>query len=98
MMKKKPEKDVKKEKEKDKEKAKGDSGKEEEKKGKKEKDKKKETEAGETKKEKSVCDHRLSVTCTVDVTKASITFNSFVIVYVLKSVKLLSSDPLLSVL
>lgn len=51
VMKKKPEKDVKKEK--DKEKAKGDSGKEEEKKGKKEKDKKKESEAGDPKKEKS---------------------------------------------
>ncbi|KAM7400337.1 hypothetical protein PAMA_004837 [Pampus argenteus] len=51
VMKKKPEKDTKKEKEK--EKAKGDSSKEEEKKGKKEKDKKKESEAAETKKEKS---------------------------------------------
>lgn len=58
VMKKKPEKDAKKEKEekkedkKEKEKSKGDSGKEEEKKGKK----KKESEAAETKKEKSVCD------------------------------------------
>lgn len=53
-MKKKPEKDAKKEKEK--EKAKGDSSKEEEKKGKKEKEKKKESEVAETKKEKSVSD------------------------------------------
>ncbi|XP_041805715.1 translocation protein SEC62 [Chelmon rostratus] len=59
VMKKKPEKDTKKEKEKEKEekkekeKAKGDSSKEEEKKGKKEKEKKKESEAAETKKEKS---------------------------------------------
>uniref|UniRef100_A0A4W6E5X7 Translocation protein SEC62 n=1 Tax=Lates calcarifer TaxID=8187 RepID=A0A4W6E5X7_LATCA len=51
VMKKKPEKDAKKEKEK--EKAKGDSSKEEEKKGKKEKEKKKECEVAETKKEKS---------------------------------------------
>uniref|UniRef100_A0A3B5A8M3 Translocation protein SEC62 n=1 Tax=Stegastes partitus TaxID=144197 RepID=A0A3B5A8M3_9TELE len=51
VMKKKPEKDAKKEKEK--EKAKGDSSKEEEKKGKKEKEKKKESEVAETKKEKS---------------------------------------------
>lgn len=55
-MKKKPEKDTKKEKEK----AKGDSSKEEEKKGKKEKEKKKEPEAAETKKEKSVCDSNLT--------------------------------------
>ncbi|XP_051989793.1 translocation protein SEC62-like [Xyrauchen texanus] len=52
VMKKQPEKDVKKEKEKEKEKAKSDSGKEEEKKGKKEKDKKKEPEA-DTKKDKN---------------------------------------------
>ncbi|XP_034411819.1 translocation protein SEC62 [Cyclopterus lumpus] len=51
VVKKKPEKDTKKEKEK--EKTKGDSGKEEEKKGKKDKEKKKEPEAVETKKEKS---------------------------------------------
>ncbi|CAB1317860.1 unnamed protein product [Coregonus sp. 'balchen'] len=58
VMKKKPEKDIKKdkEKEKEKEKAKGDSGKEEEKKGKKEKEKKKDAkdaEASDVKKEKS---------------------------------------------
>ncbi|XP_026061671.1 translocation protein SEC62 isoform X1 [Carassius auratus] len=55
VMKKKPEKDVKKEKEKEKEKdkAKSDSGKEEEKKSKKDKDKKKDSEATDTKKEKS---------------------------------------------
>ncbi|XP_073705030.1 translocation protein SEC62 [Garra rufa] len=57
VMKKKPEKDVKKEKEKEKdkekEKAKSDSGKEEEKKSKKDKDKKKESEATDTKKEKN---------------------------------------------
>ncbi|XP_027875889.1 translocation protein SEC62 [Xiphophorus couchianus] len=51
VMKKKPEKDAKKEKEK--EKIKSDSSKEEEKKGKKEKEKKKESEVAETKKEKS---------------------------------------------
>ncbi|XP_064194846.1 translocation protein SEC62 [Anguilla rostrata] len=51
VMKKKPEKDTKKEKEK--EKAKGDSAKEEDKKGKKDKDKKKDAEAIDTKKEKS---------------------------------------------
>ncbi|XP_014839798.1 PREDICTED: translocation protein SEC62 [Poecilia mexicana] len=51
VMKKKPEKDAKKEKEK--EKVKSDSSKEEEKKGKKEKEKKKESEVAETKKEKS---------------------------------------------
>lgn len=58
-MKKKPEKDTKKEKEekKEKDKTKGDSSKEEEKKGKKEK--KKESEAAELKKEKSVCDPTL---------------------------------------
>lgn len=56
-MKKKPEKDAKKEKEK----TKGDSGKEEEKRGKKEK--KKESEAAETKKEKSVCDLRDCDSC-----------------------------------
>lgn len=61
-MKKKPEKDTKKEKEKEKErekekeKTKGDSSKEEERKGKKEKEKKKESEAVETKKEKNVRD------------------------------------------
>uniref|UniRef100_W5KG08 Translocation protein SEC62 n=1 Tax=Astyanax mexicanus TaxID=7994 RepID=W5KG08_ASTMX len=56
VMKKKPEKDLKKEKEKEKEKEKGksDSGKEEEKKGKKEKEKKKDSEATDTKKEKNV--------------------------------------------
>ncbi len=55
-MKKKPEKDVKKEKEKEKEKekAKSDSGKEEEKKSKKDKEKKKDSEAADTKKEKNV--------------------------------------------
>lgn len=55
VMKKKPEKDVKKEKEKEKEKekAKSDSGKEEEKKSKKEKDKKKEPEAADAKKDKN---------------------------------------------
>ncbi|XP_050992591.1 translocation protein SEC62 [Labeo rohita] len=59
VMKKKPEKDVKKEKEKEKEKdkekekTKSDSGKEEEKKGKKDKDKKKDSEAVDTKKEKN---------------------------------------------
>ncbi|XP_076004290.1 translocation protein SEC62 [Genypterus blacodes] len=55
VMKKKPEKDGKKEKEKEKEKVKGDSSKEEEKKGKKdkEKEKKKEPEAADAKKEKS---------------------------------------------
>uniref|UniRef100_A0A673KYU9 Translocation protein SEC62 n=1 Tax=Sinocyclocheilus rhinocerous TaxID=307959 RepID=A0A673KYU9_9TELE len=55
VMKKKPEKDVKKEKEKEKEKdkAKSDSGKEEEKKSKKDKDKKKDSEATDTKKEKN---------------------------------------------
>ncbi|KAG9273922.1 translocation protein SEC62 [Astyanax mexicanus] len=55
VMKKKPEKDLKKEKEKEKEKEKGksDSGKEEEKKGKKEKEKKKDSEATDTKKEKN---------------------------------------------
>ncbi|XP_053740322.1 translocation protein SEC62 [Synchiropus splendidus] len=51
VMKKKPEKDVKKEKDKEKEKAKGDSSKEEEKKGKKEK--KKESELAESKKERN---------------------------------------------
>uniref|UniRef100_A0A672PIC0 Translocation protein SEC62 n=1 Tax=Sinocyclocheilus grahami TaxID=75366 RepID=A0A672PIC0_SINGR len=51
VMKKKPEKDVKKEKEKDK--AKSDSGKEEDKKSKKDKDKKKDSEATDTKKEKN---------------------------------------------
>ncbi|XP_051554464.1 translocation protein SEC62-like [Myxocyprinus asiaticus] len=55
VMKKKPEKDVKKEKEKEKEKekAKSDSGKEDEKKAKKEKDKKKDFEAADTKKDKN---------------------------------------------
>ncbi|KAM9459759.1 translocation protein SEC62 [Salvelinus alpinus] len=55
VMKKKPEKDIKKdkEKEKEKEKAKGDSGKEEEKKGKKEKKDSKDAEASDAKKEKS---------------------------------------------
>lgn len=57
VMKKKPEKDVKKEKdkekEKEKEKAKSDSSKEEEKKSKKDKDKKKDSEAADTKKEKN---------------------------------------------
>ncbi|XP_059357558.1 translocation protein SEC62 isoform X2 [Carassius carassius] len=55
VMKKKPEKDVKKEKEKEKEKdkAKSDSGKEEEKKSKKDKDKKKDSDVTDTKKEKS---------------------------------------------
>ncbi|XP_035656312.1 translocation protein SEC62-like [Oncorhynchus keta] len=55
VMKKKPEKDIKKdkEKEKEKEKAKGDSGKEEEKKGKKEKKDAKDAEASDAKKEKS---------------------------------------------
>lgn len=58
VMKKKPERDAKREKEdrKEKEKAKGDSGKEEERKGRKEK--KREPEAAETKKEKSVRDRR----------------------------------------
>ncbi|XP_067218656.1 translocation protein SEC62 isoform X2 [Chanodichthys erythropterus] len=57
VMKKKPEKDVKKEKEKEKEKAKSDSGKEEEKKSKKDKDKKKDSEddsPGSPKKKKDV--------------------------------------------
>eukprot|EP00063_Salmo_salar_P019928 XP_013994763.1 PREDICTED: translocation protein SEC62-like [Salmo salar] len=53
VMKKKPEKDMKKDKEKEKEKAKGDSGKEEEKKGKKEKKDSKDAEASDAKKEKS---------------------------------------------
>uniref|UniRef100_A0AAY5E9T7 Translocation protein SEC62 n=1 Tax=Electrophorus electricus TaxID=8005 RepID=A0AAY5E9T7_ELEEL len=52
VMKKKPDKDLKKEKEK--EKAKGDSSKEEEKRGKKEKDKKKDSESPDAKKEKTV--------------------------------------------
>ncbi|TRY81968.1 hypothetical protein DNTS_030977 [Danionella cerebrum] len=53
VMKKKPEKDVKKEKEKEKEKTKSDSSKEDEKKSKKDKEKKKESEAADTKKDKN---------------------------------------------